>query len=357
MTDLSDPVEASRFLQRYAKQFAAGAFATPTRKELTAKPWMIRAAPEAVVIVKQLTRNSVRRDWRARAYVVPGGSTVATHVARVGDAVPDLSGVDYAQTYRDDPGLDEIMRGRGYALVATRISAASELTGVWGPPGNEWHEHPVDEIGAGRVPGWETAQDRRLLILDEVRRVERWADDFPFYSDGSWDAVSLRGYQKNDPLWGVKPMEMGPKWHAENPGAKDLRCEWTWLADRMPETVAMIEEVEWLGSLDRVRLMRMSGSRGSVLRRHCDITDRSAGTSLGQMVRFFVPIVTDPTVTLRSWSLGGVVSDHHPPPWEMTYLDIRKPHAVTNPTSSDRINLAIDAYVTAEVREVIEGVQ
>jgi hypothetical protein len=125
----------------------------------------------------------------------------------------------------------------------------------------------------------------------------------------------------------------------------------------MPETVAMIEGVEWLGSLDRVRLMRMAGSRGSVLRRHCDITDRSAGTSIGQMVRFFVPIVTDPTVTLRSWSLAGTVSAHHPPPWEMTYLDIRKPHAVTNPTTNDRINLAIDAYVTAEVRDVIEGIR
>ena len=354
MTALTDPVEASRFLQRYAKQFAAGAFATPTRKELTAKPWMIRAAPEALAIVKRLTRHSIRKDWRAREFVVPQHSTIATHVAREGAAVPDLSGVDYAQTYRDDPGLDEIMREHGYSLVATRISAASELIGVWGPAGNEWQEHPVDRVDVGELAGWAVPEAQQQAILSEVRNVERWADDFPFYSDGSWDAVSLRGYQPHDPLWGVKPLEMGPKWHAQHPGARDFVCDWTTLADEMPETVSMIDGIDWLGPLDRVRLMRMAGERGSELRRHSDITDRSAGTDLGQMVRFFVPVVTSPQVTLRSWSLDGSVSGHHPNPWRLTYLDIRKPHAVSNPTGRDRINLAIDCHVTDKVRDTIE---
>ena len=357
-----DPREASTRLQRYAKQHHAGAFATPTTKELVANPQTIRGNTDVCGVVKTLTRDSHRRTWTGDRLTIPAGAQVVTHIARVnGTDLPDwIAQADYVMAYVEDQELTDQLHQHGFDRTATRITASSEMIGVYGPAGSAWTEHPVDQQSLGSVPDWTVPDSERQQLLDELNAIDDWADDFPFYSDGTWDAVSLRGYDPSDPAWGVKPIEMGKRWHADNPGALDRVCDWTVLAHRTPTAVEIAERVCPGAQLERVRFLRMrarNDGKPSVLRRHSDITDATCGTKPGQMVRFFVPIVTHPDVTVTSWQLDGTLKHHHLDAWSLHYLDARKPHSVVNPSNVDRVHLTVDVIVDTNVRQLIESVQ
>lgn len=359
--------EGARFLSRYASQHHAGAFATPSAKDLAAPgqqlrwAWDSAGALTAVWVVKRLARMSTRTDWTGRRFVIPGGVELVTHFARVPDApLPDdlVSPGGWVIAYRDDPGLETLLRAQGRGLAATLISAASEVKGVWGPSKHdEWQELELDRVAMATAPlGIVEGGAEAAALQAEVDAISAWADDFPFYSDGSWDSVSLRGYD-TDPAWGVKPREMGPKWHATHPGALDRQLTWTTLADRVPGLIGLARDVAGHDDevLDRVRLMRMDGARGTTLRRHCDITDKDAGTQPGRMVRFFIPIRTHPNVRTTVWDLDGKSTAVHLRPFLLHYLDIRRPHAVDNPSGLPRVHLAIDCYVNDAVQDLLRG--
>ncbi len=359
MLNTYDPAEVSRFMQAYAKRYSAGAFAMPTAKDLAAHPDRVRWWPGTVAVETVLRRHSRRHDFTGAPYTLPAGSSVITHIAREeGAEVPDLRNFDYVTAYVEDEALTESLTAAGRVRVATRVSASAELIAVWAHPGFGRELDPVDDVDLARFPDPAPTAAMREKVLAEVDAIDGWLDDFPLYSDGSWDAVSLRGYRPDDPSWGVKPAEMPEKWHADHPGCRDLRCDWTTLSARTPNLRALIEAVRWWGEFDRVRLMRMRGrpDRPARLARHTDITDRSAGTRPGQMVRFFIPLVTDPSVEMTVWGLDGRPTVRHLEPWGLYYADIRKPHAVVNPSGRDRIQLAVDVIVDDVVRRRIGGV-
>lgn len=352
--------EASRFMQRYAKAYSAGAFAMPTAAEIERNgirqwgdgPTLTLAAD------RTLTRPSRRRTWTGSTYELPPGTRIVTHLARAAGApVPDLTDIDLVYAYREDVELSEGLAHQGRSVWATTITAASEIIAVWARPGMDCF--PVADVDRVTVAVLEVRDQDRLCAQAEaeIAAVGSWHDDYPYYSDGSWSAISLRGFDRNDPTWGVKPAEMGRKWHAAHPGAIDYQCEWTTFAEKCPALVEIVERQPWWTRCERVRLMRMEGQHGKtrarVLRRHTDITDRAAGTADGQVVRFHIPVVTDPAIVMHNWDLDGRASTHHLAPWRTWYIDARKPHAVTNPTDVDRVHLVVDALADEDVREHI----
>lgn len=343
-------------MQRYAKNYSAGAFAMPTAAELARTGWMQWDGP-VVATGKVLTRASRRRHWTGAEVELPAGARIVTHLALADEvAVPDLSQWDFVVGYREDARLREGLAAQGRTLFATSISAASEIHGLWGQRGTEpVATEPVDEVGLAEVWMPEADLGRRAAVLEEVARIDGWHDDYPFYSDGSWSSISLRGFRADDPTWGVKPAEMGAKWNAAHPGAIDFPCEWTVLARECPALMATVAEVGWWGALERVRLLRMDGreDKPRVLRRHTDITDKAGGTRDGQVVRFHIPLITVPAVKMATWSLDGQRTEHHLAEWRCWYLDARKPHAVTNPSRVSRVHLTVDAIVDEEVRKHI----
>lgn len=351
---------AANFLQRYAKQYSAGAFATPTAKELAAAPDSVRDwqtdSGRTVAVVKTLNRDSNRRDWTGRIFTMPARARVVTHLARdAAAAVPDMSEFDYISAYREDHALADGLESQRRVPIATRITAASEIITVWGPPGSRSaHYPPYDTATVTRIP-FDVPARTRKAVLAELSGVQSWHDDYPFYSDGSWSAVSLRGFWPDDPTRGVKPTEMPKVWREEHRAELHNRCDWTVLADRCPAMRELVESVSWWGRLERVRLLQMAGrgGRGGKLGRHTDITDRDGGTRDGQVVRFHLPLVTDPKIVMRSWDLTGSQSATHLPAWTLWYLDARKPHAVTNPTGVDRVHLVADVVCDADVRQRI----
>lgn len=356
MTDLK---EAARVLAHYAKQHHAGAFATPMLKELEQEDYRVATWGSgdsyAVAAWKPLTTTTRRRDFTGANIVLPAGSAVITHFARAPRApVPDLSWWDYVTTYPEDGVVTEAMRRTGRVSVGTQVSAASEIRTVWGGPG-QLRRYPAHDLATITELPWSVPTALREPILGEVASVNSWHDDFPFYSDGSWSAVSLRGFNREDPTWGIKPSEMPRAWKAEHPEALAWRCDWTVLAEQTPTIAALVDSVDWWGELERVRLLRMAArqTKDSVLSRHTDITDRAAGTADGQIVRFHIPLVTHPSIVMHGWTIEGEHLIRHLEQWHCYYLDARKPHAVTNPSPVDRVHLVVDVRCDPDVRRTI----
>lgn len=356
-----DPAEVSRFLQHYAKRYHAGAFAVPSAKDIAADPLSVRvwgdSGARTVAVAKRLKRDSRRADFTGSSYLLPAGSHVVSHVAHdPGAPVPDLDDFDLVYAYREDAELSAGLVAQGRVVRAVRISAASEVIAAWGRDGSSPASYPLHDVATVTELPFNAPPALRDAALAEVDLLDSWHDDFPYYSDGSWGSVSLRGFDPTNPTWGIKPAEMSKGWWAEHPEAADLAsCDWTTLASACPALMRLIWSVPWWPDFERVRLLRMAGrgGRGGQLSRHTDITDRSAGTADGQIARFHLPLVTDPAITMSAWDLDGHELVTHLAPWRLYYLDQRKPHAVSNPTGVDRVHLVVDVIVNDEVRHHI----
>lgn len=352
--------DAARTMNNYARGYSAGAFATPTAKEIQAliETGHFVQGHGWAAAVKQLTRPSKRKDFTGREYLLSAGHTVISHMAASDTAtIGDLGWAHTVYAYTEDPNLTAQLSAQGREVRAVRVSAASELINAWGLPGTAHTYSPVDTATVRQVP-LDVSGSLRARVRDEATRLDGWLDDYPFYSDGSWGALNLRGFKPSDPTWGIKPAEMSKSWWAAHPEAKDLGgCDWTVLADHCPSTRSLLESLTVFGTLERVRFLRMAGrgGKGGKLSRHTDVTDRAAGTRDGQITRFHIPLVTHPDITMTAWNLHGRSAAVHLNEWGMYYLDARKPHAVTNPTGTDRIHLVVDVVADAGVRDLITG--
>lgn len=357
--------EAARFMNGYARRFSAGAFATPIATEvqrmMSAGRWQEWGrGSRACAATRTLNRDTYRTDYTGRRFTLPAGSRIITHLAADVDAeLPNLDGYAAVFAYVEDHNVTRQLRAQGREVRGVRVSAASELIACWGRAGEGYPYSPADRATLVALPT-DVPEETQKQVLREVAAVDQWHDDYPYYSDGSWGAVSLRGFNPADPTWGVKPAEMSKAWWAAHPESHRFnRCDWTVLAERMPATVEMIQRTWWWRGLERVRLLRMAGrdGKGGTLTRHTDVTDRAAGTANGKIVRFHIPLVTHPQVTMSAWNLWGERTDVHLPPWSMWYLDARKPHAVANRSGIDRIHLVVDVIADPECRERIAGGQ
>lgn len=347
-----------RFLEQYAKTFHAGAFATPTRKELVERPDLVTedtrfGTSRAVVIARRLTRDSERRDFTGETFVLPKGALVATHIARTAHLTPDTARYDYVMAYAEDRDLSLQLAAENREVLATRITAAAEVINVWGPrfetqPGYAlWDRATVTDFGLC------VSSDSHLRerMVAEVAKVSGWDDDFPYYSDGSWSAVCLKGFWPDEPGRGVKPAEMPKSWKQANRSALSHACDWTVLTRELPALTEWVRGMPWRWETERVRLLKMNA--GGKLGRHTDITDRAGGTRDGQIVRFHIPLITDPSIKLITWDLDGQRREQHLHPWHMYYLDARKPHAVKNPSNVNRVHLVVDAVSSPSIRDHI----
>lgn len=349
---------AHRFLAQYAKTYHAGSFATPMRSELDAHPeWVTEDThygdQRAVVIGRRLAHDSERTDFTGNIFVLPKGTFIATHIGRTAGLLPSTAPYDYVMAYAEDRDLSLQLHAEDRRIRASRITAAAEVINVWGPAGRTqpgyalWNQATV--VDFGQREGISPALHEQIFA--ELQTVRGWDDDFPYYSDGSWSAVCLKGFWPDEPGRGVKPAEMPKSWKQENRAALSNVCAWTTLARELPLLSRWVRRHPWDWETERVRLLKMNA--GGKLGRHTDITDRAGGTRDGQIVRFHIPLITDPSIKLITWDLDGSRTETHLKQWHMYYLDARKPHAVTNPSSVNRIHLVVDAVSSPAIRQHI----
>ena len=346
-----DAKQVNKFISQYAKRYQGGQFAAPLPKELEANPGSVVEAEGFVAIRKTLPRGSSRRDFTGRAYKMPPGASVLTHVAREpGAPLPRWVGhYNYLYTYVEDRELSDQLRQAGWKVKAYRVSATSEIVACWCRS-----EEPPLPISVADLRTF-TSLPIHVPVAAfeaELAAVDCWHDDFPYYSDGTWSAVSLRGYKPDDPRWGVKPSEMPQKWRDEHPDDLNLKCGWTVLSYRTPRIKAWVEEMVGGGEVERVRLFRMTArkDKNGQLGRHSDIQDQDVGTRDGMLARLHIPIRTHPDIKMTVWDLDGNERSAHLAAGGVYYLDTRKPHSVQNKSDVDRVHLVVDLVINPEVR-------
>lgn len=253
----------------------------------------------------------------------------------------------------------------GFRRVMTKVSASSDLKGLWCDAGGVTELARPSLAESRRWPSGFSAADQRTVeeikprffdpapILAELEEHLRtspgaFAQHYSGYNKGrSWSAFALRGYDHDDPGFIIKPSEMSRAWKEEHPERLAAACVPTCAAPFFDATWAALEPIP--AAFQRVRFMRLAAAGGE-LTRHADITDPEAGTKDGAIARLHMPLVSDPACLFRCWSLAGREDRMHMPVGSLCYLDTRKPHAVINPAASERIHLVADAIMTPELR-------
>lgn len=246
-----------------------------------------------------------------------------------------------------------------FLKVLTKITAASAIKGLFvsGEPALPLPaELPLCEsVGLKLLPVG-IDQHQHMDILAELRSFEAsrpaWAQHYSNYNKRqSWTAFALKGFDKADPGFIIKPAEMSKAWKAEHPEMLSATCRLTDAAPAFPRTLAIIQNTLQLET-QRVRFMRLKANGGE-LTRHADITDPEAGVADGAVARLHIPIKTAPGCFFRSWDAEGFETRRHFKERQLFYLDTRKPHAVLNESDSERIHLVIDAFSNQKLREML----
>ncbi len=353
LSSLKDnPAEQARFMGQYTSHYYAGGFAHPTRKDLEAEPERVELygtedAP-MIVITRQLDRAGRRRDFTGDNFALPAGVKMATTICRHHDApVPDLTHLAYLTIYPEDRELRDAVLSQGFTRAATRCTPQAEVIAFYAAPGQPVRGYSAFDSATVQIVPLTVPADLQGRFLDEVDGMDAiggWRDDVPFYNAGAWGSLSLRGFWPEDPTRGSKPAEMSEAYKREHPEDADRVPDWTVMAPACPEIVGWVKSLPW--EAERVRIVRLQGGGGE-LDRHTD------GIRNRDFTRLHIPLITNPGAVLHNWNIEGDHLETWLEAWNVYYLDTRKPHAVTNVSTEDRIHLIVDLHSTEDLFEFI----
>lgn len=324
------------------------------------------APPQAVALFSVAKAASEQHDYAQRAIPIGQGAVVVrSFAARAAEAGAKVLSALVARSegravwleiFEEDPAARAAAAAAGFSYVATKISAGSEIKGLY----CLGIEPPVPPLGAAEraallvlKPEFLSKPEAAAIRAEVAAYESAFAQHYSDYNKRkSWTAFALRGYQ-DDPGFIIKPAEMSKSWKEEHPELMKAKPRWTSVADAFPATRKAIGR---LGvEFDRVRFMRLRAKDGE-LSRHADITDRSAGVADGMLARLHVPISTSDAVTFYGWGDRGERLAYQFKERSLFYLDQRKPHAVTNTDPAlDRVHLVMDCVSGPKLRKLIEA--
>lgn len=321
--------------------------------------------PQAVAITYEAKRQSDQQDFAQRAFVIPAGSAIVKNFAaltteagtKVLVALRDrtASRALFVEIFEEDTIAKACVEALGFAYMVTKISAGSEIKGVYTNGPAVVGALPTEDETTLEVLDPDFVADHEIAAIQAelAAATERFAQHYSDYNKRkSWTAFALRGYS-DDPSFIIKPAEMSKSWKEEHPQEMKEEVRWNSAKDLFPATMKVVGRLGQHLKFDRVRFMRLRAKDGE-LSRHADITDREAGTADGFISRLHIPIRTSDAVTFRGWTARGEKLERTLPQGALCYLDQRKPHAVTNKDPSlDRLHLVLDCFADAELRRLI----
>ena len=368
--DVATALEAGRFLWKYR---------TADNPTGELRPLSSAVEVGAALIYREVGPRPKRvRDFTGEAHIVPVGSIYVSSFAALDHRSGSLLLEDlrekfprqkiYIETFIEDACSSSAAELQGMAPLWHLVRAGSEIKVVWFPHyksgGLGWEAPPE------RLPGpsydavellslaeldWSCKGTETLeIVRQELREAENsFRQHYSSYNKRkSWTALSLRGFSL-DPGFVIKPQEMSRKWKADNQELLENEPQWTEIASRCPETMALaLSLAGGEDSIDRLRFMRLAPERGE-LARHADITDREAGVAPGSIVRLHIPCQTNEQVKGYSWDCLGRMACQHWREGGLYYLDQRKPHRVTNEGLTDRTHLVLDMRINSLVRVLL----
>ena len=165
----------------------------------------------------------------------------------------------------------------------------------------------------------------------------------PYKNNNIWTALSVHGYV-------VNPSDIYKPGFAMNDKKIDSQLQWTSLLNK-PIMEPIREIISRLPcKFERIRLMKLAA--GKSLRKHNDNIDQ--GIESKKIVRIHVPIRTNSEVVFTMYENDedddgeklNLKAGH------FYYLDVTKPHSVSNNSNEDRYHLVVDCYVNRELEAI-----
>ena len=190
-------------------------------------------------------------------------------------------------------------------------------------------------------------------IRDDLSNVASYLDSMnfqlltqiaPYKNNNIWTALSLHGYGPN-PSDIYKP---GFVKSDKNIGSK---LEWTSLAND-PVMSPIREIISRLPcQFERIRFMKLAA--GKSLRKHNDNIDQDIESK--KIVRIHIPIRTNSEVVFTMYANDEDESGEklNLEVGRFYYLDVTKPHSVSNNSSEDRYHLVVDCYMNEELKAIL----
>lgn len=375
--------EGARLFKAELGPHCHGAFGLPKEREIalamdehgaiwTLDKSRLEKPMEAIALFRVLKSASAHEDFAGRIAHPQAGDFIIRAIAGSSAGkrrlIASLSGIGvpiWVEGHVENSELAEFMEMAGFYRVMVKVSASSDLKGLW--------LRASDSQLASRLPPKLHAADAPALailrenfisaeeargILDEAEAFaaglgrDAFADHYSGYNKRkSWSALALRGFDAS-PDFIEKPAEMSKAWKADHPEKLAAICSPTTAAPHFPLALEIASRIP--GAKQRIRLMRLS-PRGGELTRHADITDPQAGTGPGKVARLHIPLMTSPECRFRGWGLDGRHIERHFPARALCYLDTRKPHAARNDGGLERIHLVIDTFAGDDLRAMIAG--
>ena len=166
----------------------------------------------------------------------------------------------------------------------------------------------------------------------------------PYKNNNIWTALSLHGYGSN-------PSDIYKPGFVKSDIYIGSKLEWTSLANE-PVMSPIREIISRLPcQFERIRFMKLAA--GKSLRKHNDNIDPDIENK--KIVRIHIPIRTNKDVVFTMYENDddddgeklNLKTGH------FYYLDVTKPHSVSNNSSIDRYHLVVDCYVNEELKAIL----
>ena len=329
----------------------------------------LNAAISAAAIIRPIRYTSTQHDFTGADVHIPAGGSYMSALAYTQGFVAtklliDAPDPSWVEIFQEDHHTALLLKASGYRHMFTKVLAGSELKGVYlrgriGFAGFNEHSATLHPADLATLECMSESGFKKYItpIEKELRSAgDNWAQHYATYNKRqSWTAFCLRGYDEKDPGFIAKPDEMSKKWKAENPERLTAECRDTFMMSYFPTVRKIMAEIPCAG-FERIRFMRLASGKGE-LSRHAYITDRNAGTKKGQVARLHVPIITNDDVLFQAWDAFGNKIEKNLKAGSLDYLDVRKPHAVTNVGATERIHLVLDVYCNDRTTEWLAATQ
>lgn len=326
---------------------------------------VIDTPPSALCTYRILKKDVDRWDFTGRRFVtLRSGDCIIDHIAtdrpmttQTLDRLTAIAGhrTTWLRPLSHQTDIIESAIALGYQHAITHIAASSDIRQIMvrATRSNDWPLIPTADRAdlATLTQIGNISTDDLDAMRREVTHLTDWADHYSQYNlRKSWSAISLQGFSI-DPTDIIKPSDMSQSWKRDNTlRLLDTVVETT-AAQHTPHIMHTVRSLGW--NTERIRLMRLRATDGG-LSRHADIVDRQAGTADGYIARLHIPLQTSPECQFTGWQADGRQITRHLTAGSLWYLDIRKPHAVTNIGSTiDRIHLVIDIKADSRLRTLL----
>lgn len=260
--------------------------------------------------------------------------------------------------WEEDKTQRKIAKDAGFKKIGVKITSFSEMYGVYFKDAEgETRVHPVVEkaefASMVQLKSLPDFSKQAAALADRIRSLEgEFANHYSKYNKSkAWGALAIHGYSDNISMI-EKPSCMSESWQSEHEN-ESFELQKTSLWKKLSPEIDQILSKFPTQSFDRIRLMRLQPGGGE-LSRHVDHVEGDSGITDGRVMRFHIPIITNPKVIFTMWNTDGEEVNQNLKQGETWLFDFRKPHKAVNGGDDIRIHLVIDVFMSEEWRQLIE---